>query len=55
MIKKIWHWIRFGKITQTIKADINGTACEIEYAGRKGKVIGYWAYGYFDPSGPYQG
>lgn len=55
MLKSIWNLIRFGKITSTVKSDINGIACEIEYYGRNGKVIGYWAYGSFDPYYPYQG
>jgi len=28
---------------------------EIEYQDEDGKVIGYWAYGRFDPDLPYQG
>lgn len=54
-VKAVWNWIRFGKITSAVKADINGTACEVEFYGRGGKVIGYWAYGSFDPAGPYRG
>jgi len=28
---------------------------EIEYSCVKCGVVGYWAYGYFDPNGEYQG
>lgn len=56
MLKRLWQWIRFG----TISAHVVGTAgdnvaAEIEYRGRRGRVVGFWAYGSFDPNGPYQG
>jgi hypothetical protein len=56
MIKRIWLWLRFGKIT----TKITGTAgdnvpAEIEYYGRRGRIIGFWAYGYFHPDYPYKG
>ena len=34
---------------------VNGVVSEILLTGRRGKVIGYWAYGYYDPNFPYQG
>ena len=49
------QWLRFGQITETVKAVDGGVASEIEYRGRFGWVVGYWAYGHFDPSLPYQG
>lgn len=54
-IRRSWTWVRFGKITETVKSVDGGVVSEIEYRGRNGKVIGYWAYGSFDPSGPYRG
>ena len=51
----VWKWVRFGTITERIKDSINGIPCEIEYVVRWGRVVGFWAYGYWDPSGPYQG
>ena len=54
-IRKLIRWIRFGAIQERVVSRIEGTACEIEYTGRLGRVIGYWAYGSFDPRLPYQG
>jgi hypothetical protein len=54
-ICRSWTWVRFGKITETVKSVDGGVVSEIEYRGRSGKVIGYWAYGHFDPTGPYRG
>ena len=53
-LKALWFWLRFGKVTVHVVDTINGSACEIEYRGRNGAVIGYWAYGAFDPTLPYQ-
>ena len=56
VLKRIWHKIRFRKITaKTIGTAGDNVPAEIEYYGRSGKVIGFWAYGYFDPKYPYQG
>jgi len=52
---KVFNWIRFGKVSKRVKDMINYTVCEEEFYGRNNKVIGYWAYGYYDPSLPYQG
>jgi len=51
----LMQWIRFGAIKERVVDRIEGTACEVEFTGRFGKVVGYWAYGAFDPSCPYQG
>jgi len=55
-LKHVWLRIRFGTIT----AKVTGTAgdnvpAEIEFYGRGGKLIGFWAYGSFHPKFPYQG
>jgi len=55
-LRKIWLWIRFGKIT----AKVTGTAgdnvpAEIEYRDRFGRVVGFWAYGYWEPNSIYKG
>lgn len=55
LIREAWILIRFGKITHEVRGTVNGVAAEIEYYGRNGKPIGYWAYGHFDPGMPYQG
>lgn len=50
------QWIRFGHVTEKVMATVgDGVVSEIEYRGRGGKMVGYWAYGYFDPKLPYQG
>jgi len=54
LLRRIINFIRFGEVSSEVKADINGTACEIAYYGRGGKMVGYWAYGYFDPRMPYK-
>ena len=46
---------RYGPITETIKSIDGGVASEIEYRDCTGRVIGYWAYGSYDPSLPYRG
>ena len=55
MMKRLWQWIRFGTITERVVCCIDMTPAEIEYTGRNGRVVGYWAYGSFDPNSPYQG
>lgn len=44
-----------GKITSTIKDQCGSTVTEIEYRDDTGVVVGYWAYGHYDPELPYQG
>lgn len=53
--KDLYIKIRFGKVTSEVKDTINGIICEEEFYDRNGEIIGYWAYGYFDPSLPYKG
>jgi len=53
--KRFVRWLRWGRVRWRTTQDINGTAAEIEYTDRFGRVIGYWAYGSFDPQLPYQG
>lgn len=54
-LRQAWLWARFGTITETVKSVDGGVASEIEYRGRGDKIVGYWAYGSFDPAFPYQG
>lgn len=54
-LNRLLRWIRFGRITEHVTDTIAGHACEIEYRGRFGRVVGFWAYGSFDPQYPYQG
>jgi hypothetical protein len=55
LIKKLYIYILFWRITQRTVDSINGLPCEIAYYDRNGEIIGYWAYGYFDPKGKYRG
>ena len=55
-IKRLYARIAFGPISERIVDTISeGTVCEIEYTDQHGNVVGYWAYGSYDPSLPYQG
>lgn len=55
MLRRAYLWLRFGAIRSVVKSVDGGVASEIEYFGRFNRSIGYWAYGSFDPSGPYRG
>lgn len=55
-LKRLINWIRWGKITSRV----TGTAgdrvpAEIKYLDRRGRVVGFWAYGYWEPNHPYKG
>lgn len=55
-LQKTWHWIRFGTLTLRVTGTAgDNVAAEVEYIGRFGRVVGFWAYGSFDPAYPYQG
>ena len=54
-LRQAWLWLRFGAITETVKSVDGGVVSEIEYRGRNGTIVGYWAYGDFDPAFPYRG
>lgn len=54
-IHKLFEYKKFGKIKETVKVYGEGGAWEIEYTGHNGKIIGYWAYGNWDPNLPYPG
>ena len=53
ILRKIYYWVRFGKVTERVTADVNGIAAEIEILDRNGNVVGFWAYGYYHPDYPY--
>ncbi len=54
-IKRAVEWVRFGDIRVETRSVDGGVASEIAFIGRGGKLVGYWAYGSFDPSFPYRG
>lgn len=55
MLRRLWLWLRFGRITEHVLAVDGGVASEIELHDRFGRVVGYWAYGFYDPHFPYRG
>ena len=56
MLKKVWQWIRFGKIVEVqTKIDKKGSCYEVWYLGRFRRVVGIKVYGEWDKSLPYRG
>lgn len=51
----LWNWIRWGEITSRPMAIDACVISEIEYRDRFDRVIGYWAYGSWDPASAYKG
>jgi hypothetical protein len=53
-IRYYWNvfldWCYFGKVTSKVKSIDGGIPSEIEYRGRNNKIVGYWAYGFYDPT-----
>lgn len=54
-IKKLLFTLKYGKLTQNVVCTIGGHDCEIEYVDKNDRVVGYFAYGNFDPQLPYVG
>jgi hypothetical protein len=55
-MKRGWVWVRFGTLTERVVGTAgHGVPAEIEVRGRRGKVVGYFAYGSYDPALPYKG
>lgn len=52
-MRRVYNWIRFGMVHGVVKGEVGGVVSEIAYYDRRGRMVGYWAYGYFDPSMPY--
>lgn len=52
---KLYVKIRFGKLSYRTVAFVEGCEAEYEVLDRHNKVVGYWAYGYYDPRLPYRG
>ena len=55
-------WLKWwiGPVTDKVTSSIDmgvgpGLPCEIGYYNSKGELVGYWAYGGFDPAFPYKG
>ena len=57
LVLRFAFWLQWGKVyegTYWMFHD-QGLVCEMQYTNKKGKTIGYWAYGFYDPQFPYQG
>ena len=52
---KLYVKIRFGKLSYRPVAFVEGYEAEYEVLDRNKKVVGYWAYGHYDPRLPYRG
>lgn len=58
LIYRIWLWFQTPvtyRTTDTMDAWGSRLVTEYEVLNRRGKVIGYWAYGNYDPNCRYQG
>ncbi len=45
-----------GDLTEKVKATAgDNVTAEIEYRDKEGNIVGYWAYGSWNPNLPYQG
>lgn len=54
-IRRFWNWLRFGKVREEVRSIDGGVVSEIAIFDRRGRMVGYWAYGGFDPAYPYKG
>ena len=52
-LNKLIDYILFGKIRMHVVSQEESVIYEAEYIGRFNKVVGYWAYGNFEPDYPY--
>lgn len=53
-IRLWWYSGRFSNLVPTIVSIDGGVVSEVEYRDVNGMVVGYWAYGHFDPNYPYR-
>lgn len=50
------NWLRWGALREEVRDSLDGwCVTEVAYLDRNGRVVGYWAYGCFDPSMPFHG
>ncbi len=53
---RCWIWARFGHIhSRVVGTAGDHVPAEIEYRGQLNRLVGYWAYGSFDPAYPFHG
>ena len=46
---------KYGEMREVIVDRIESIVTEIKYVDKDDKILGYWAYGHFEPGLPYQG
>jgi hypothetical protein len=54
-LKQFYIWYCYGKIIERVVDRVNGIPCEIAYYNIEGDIVGFWAYGYWQPDLPYKG
>lgn len=55
-LQKAWGWVKWGRLREETKDAIEHIETEYAvYSCRTGKMVGYRAYGHFDPMMPYTG
>lgn len=55
-IRRRYVALRYGTLTEHVTGTVGDCVpAEIEYRDSKGRVIGFWAYGYWHPDYPFQG
>ena len=47
--------VHFGHVRSEVKATEQGHVAEEAFYDADGNIIGYWAYGHYDPAYPFQG
>lgn len=54
-IENIITWFECLRVIPCVKDTWEGIPCEVEYKSKlTGNIVGYWAYGYYDPNFPYK-
>lgn len=49
---RLYRLLRYGRLKARIESAMEFQVCEESYRDRKGRIVAYWAYGYFDPNFP---
>lgn len=54
-VRRTYNKVRFGKVTARVVGTAgHGVPAEIEYLDRNGRVVGFWAYGSWEPNSLYK-
>lgn len=53
--RSTYNMVRFGEVTAHVTGTAgHGVPAEIEYRDKNGRVVGFWAYGAWEPNSPYR-